>query len=62
MLALRWLSAIALIAVLCAVLLRFARRRGAFARYAAHRSAVLALIALIALYVARRRYYDPLLR
>jgi peptide/nickel transport system permease protein len=50
-LALRWLSAIALIAVLCAVLLRFARRRGAFARYAAHRSAVLALIALIALYV-----------
>ncbi|MDB4909870.1 MAG: binding-protein-dependent transport system inner rane component [Gemmatimonadetes bacterium] len=58
MLALRWLSAAALIAALCIALWRFARTRttsgrsrGAFARYAAHPSAVIALIALIMLYV-----------
>jgi peptide/nickel transport system permease protein len=57
-LALRWLSAAALIATLCIALWHFARARttsgyarGAFARYAAHPSAVAALIALIALYV-----------
>ena len=58
MLALRWLCATALIVVLCAALRRLAHpaeraspAREALARYAAHRSAVLALIALIALYV-----------
>lgn len=51
MLALRWLSAAALIAALCVALWRFARGRGAFARYAAHPSAVIALAALIVLYV-----------
>jgi peptide/nickel transport system permease protein len=57
-LALRWLGAAALIAALCTALWRFARARttsghsrGAFARFAAHPSAVTALIALIALYV-----------
>jgi peptide/nickel transport system permease protein len=57
-LALRWLSAAALIAALCTALWRFARARttsgrsrGAYARYAEHPSAVLALVALIVLYV-----------
>jgi peptide/nickel transport system permease protein len=57
-LALRWLSAAALIAALCTTLWRFARRRTtsgrsghALARYAAHPSAVIALLALIVLYV-----------
>jgi peptide/nickel transport system permease protein len=57
-LALHWLSAAALIAALCAALWRFARARttsgrsrGTFRRYAAHPSAVMALIALIVLYV-----------
>jgi len=54
--ALRWLGAAALIAALCIGLWRFARARtagrshSAFARYAAHPSAVIALAALIALY------------
>ena len=58
MLALRWLSAAALIAVLCIALRRYARPaasagrpRAAFARYATHPSAVLALLALLVLYV-----------
>ncbi len=58
MLALRWLCATALIVALCAVLRRLARpavraspAREALARYATHPSAVLALIALIAMYV-----------
>ena len=60
MLALRWLSAAALIAILSAALWRSARseagrapsrRRAAFARYAAHPSAVIALFALLAMYV-----------
>jgi len=57
-LALRWLSATALIAALCVGLWRYAHpgasARGssaAFARYAAHPSAVIALFALLAMYV-----------
>jgi peptide/nickel transport system permease protein len=57
-LALRWLCAAALIAALCAALWRLAhpgertgRVSSVLARYAAHPSAVIALVALIALYV-----------
>jgi peptide/nickel transport system permease protein len=55
---LRWLCAASLIAALCAALWRLAhpdrstsRARAIFARYAAHPSAVIALVALVALYV-----------
>ena len=58
MLALRWLAALALIVSLCGVLWRCARPsplagklRASFARYAAHPSAMLALIALVIFYV-----------
>ena len=58
MLAIRWLCAAALIAALCAALRRFAqgsdrtgRARVVLARYASHPSAVIALVALISLYV-----------
>ena len=58
MLALRWLSATALIVALCVALWRYAhpetstsRRRAAFVRYAAHPSAVIALFTLLAMYV-----------
>jgi peptide/nickel transport system permease protein len=57
-LALRWLSAGALIAALCLALWRYAHprqritpARAAFARYATHPSAVIALVALLVLYV-----------
>jgi peptide/nickel transport system permease protein len=57
-LAIRWLCAAALVAALCAALWRFAhggdRRSGArlvLARYAAHPSAVIALVALVVFYV-----------
>jgi peptide/nickel transport system permease protein len=57
-LALRWLCAAALIAALCAVLWRYSRpaegasrTRAVLARYATHPSAVIALGALIVLYV-----------
>lgn len=58
MIALRWLGAATLIVVLCTVLWRYAygseragRGRAAFARYAAHPSAVIALLTLIVFYV-----------
>jgi peptide/nickel transport system permease protein len=57
-LVLRWLSAAALVAALCMAFWRYAhrnasasRRRAAVARFATHPSAVLALFALLALYV-----------
>jgi peptide/nickel transport system permease protein len=57
-LALRWLSATALIVLLSAGLWRYAHpdagardRRAAFARYAAHPSAVIALVVLLVMYV-----------
>ncbi|MBK5189593.1 MAG: ABC transporter permease, partial [Gemmatimonadaceae bacterium] len=58
MIGLRWLGAAALIAALCTALWRCAhsrsgtsRARATFARYAAHPSAVIALFALLVLYV-----------
>ncbi|HEY8794871.1 MAG TPA: ABC transporter permease [Gemmatimonadaceae bacterium] len=58
MIVLRWLSAAALVVALCMAFWRYAhpeasasRRRAAVARYATHPSAVLALFALLALYV-----------
>lgn len=58
MLVLRWLSAAALVVALCMAFWGYAhpeagasRRRAAVARYATHPSAVLALFALLALYV-----------
>lgn len=58
MLALRWLSAAALIVALCAGLWRYAHPhagarggRAAFVRYAAHPSAIIALVILLVMYV-----------
>lgn len=58
MLALRWAAAASLVVALCAALWRIARpprgatgARAALARYAAHPSAVLAMAALVSLYV-----------
>lgn len=58
MIALRWIIAAALIVASCAALRRYAhpgpdasRRRSAFRRYAAHPSAVISLVTLIALFV-----------